>query len=229
MPGWQDERAVQQKGGLEGRECALPAACRCFRYTSTILLVVDDAIRVVWVRLVKSKETAEVLPIIEQLKAKVERQTSNNVVYFRVDNGRGDFGSEFKERMEILGIQVKPSLPYKLSLNGVVEKMMGSNTVKARSILQQAKLNTEFWCYAVEHAVWVKNRVPTAALPYGSGNMSKAVTPFEAHKKALPDLTILKVFGCVAYAINTHEKFPKNCNARSKSGYIFVEMKGSSI
>ena len=204
----------------------LPPSLRQYRY---FLLVVDDATRIVWVRFMKSKETAEILPIIEQLKAEVERETGNDIVYFRVDNGRGEFGTEFKERMRILGIQVEPSPPYKHSLNGVVERMMGSVTVKARSMLQQAKLDTEFWCYAIEHAVYIKNRVPTAALPYGTADMSKAVTPFEAYKKAHPDLTKLRIFGATAYPINTLEKFPKKFDSRSKQGYIFIGMRGSTV
>lgn len=204
----------------------LPPSLWQYRY---FLLVVDDATRIVWVRFMKSKETAEILPVIEQLKAEVERETGDDIVYFRVDNGRGEFGSEFKERMRILGIQVEPSPPYKHSLNGAVERMMGSVTVKARPMLQQAKLDTVFWCYAIEQAVYIKNRVPTAALLYGTADMSKAVTPFEAYKKAYPDLTKLRVFGATAYPINTLEKFPKKFDPRSKRGYIFIGMRGSTV
>lgn len=106
---------------------------------------------------------------------------------------------------------------------------MGTVAVRARSMLYQAALSTDFWCLAVEHAVFIRNRVPTAALPFGSNEMAKAITPSEAYKGGYPNLTRLRVFGCAAYPINTLEKFPSKFESRSKQGYIFVGMKGSSV
>lgn len=204
----------------------LPPSLRGYRY---FLLVVDDATRCAWVRFMRTKETAEILPLIMQLKTELEKETGNDIAFFRVDNGRGEFGSEFKETMRALGVQVEPSPPYKHSLNGVVERLMGTVAVRARSMLYQAGLSTDFWCLAVEHAVFIRNRAPTAALPFGSNEMAEAITPFEAYKGGYPDLTRLRVFGCAAYPINTREKFPSKFESRSKQGYIFVGMKGSSI
>lgn len=169
----------------------------------------------------KTKETAELLPLIIQLKAELEKETGGEVAYYRVDNGRGEFGQEFKDTMIRLGVQIEPSPPYKHSLNGVVERMMGTVAAKARSMLYQAKLAAEFWCLAVEHAVYIGNRVPTAALPFGT-ETATAITPFEAYWNAQPNHTKLRVFGCSAYPINTLEKFPSKFDARAKAGYMFI-------
>ncbi|KAI0991343.1 hypothetical protein K3495_g16844, partial [Podosphaera aphanis] len=61
---------------------------RGFRY---YLAVVDDASRMYWVALLKSKETNEVLNILKQIIAMVELQCENKVWYFRADNGKSEF------------------------------------------------------------------------------------------------------------------------------------------
>ena len=81
--------------------------------------------------------------------------------------------------------------------------------LKARSLLFDALLNKEFWCYAVEHAIWIKNRVPTSALPWPRNHENTAITPHEAYTGKLPDLAMLKAFGCAATPINTKEKKPQ--------------------
>lgn len=77
----------------------LPPSLRGYRY---FLLVVDDATRCAWVRFMRTKETAEILPLIMQLKTELEKETGNDIAFFRVDNGRGEFDSEFKETMRAL-------------------------------------------------------------------------------------------------------------------------------
>ncbi len=57
----------------------LPPSLRSYQYS---LLLVDDATRCTWGRFMKSIETAEILPIIEQLKAEIEKETGNEVVFF---------------------------------------------------------------------------------------------------------------------------------------------------
>ena len=61
---------------------------------------------------------------------------------------------------------------------------------KARSMLHQAKLPLEFWAEACSTAVYLLNRSLTTAL--------KNETPFEHLAGTKPDITHLKVFGCVS-------------------------------
>ena len=96
-------------------------------------------------------------------------------------------------------------------------------------MLYEAKLFQEYWCLGIQHAVYLKNRILTAALPYGEGTLATAITPYEAYKGTVPKLTSLRVFGCAAFPINTKEKHPRKFDSRMKPGYIFVGMAGNSI
>jgi hypothetical protein len=48
--------------------------------------------------------------------------------------------------------------------------------------MYKARLPYQMWDYAVEHVVWIKNRVLTVALPFGDKdiNVSTSVTPYRA-------------------------------------------------
>ena len=74
-------------------------------------------------------------------------------------------------------------------------------------MLFEAKLPLSMWCYATEHSVYLHNRVPTSALPFGPEDSptGRNITPFAAYRNRLPDLSKLKVFGCQAYV-----PFPKD-------------------
>ena len=59
-------------------------------------------------------------------------------------------------------------------------------------MIHHAKLPMEFWAEAVNNAVYLKNRSPSAAL--------KEQTPYQCMFNSKPDVLNLKVFGCMAYA-----------------------------
>ena len=56
-----------------------------------------------------------------------------------------------------------------------------------RSLLFGAGLGSEYWAYAMRHAVYVKNRLPHSSLHY--------ITPYEKVNKVKPNLGNLRVFG----------------------------------
>ena len=58
-------------------------------------------------------------------------------------------------------------------------------------MLSHARMPNEFWAEAVNTSVYVRNRSPTTAL--------NNITPYECLFKKKPDLSNLRVFGCVTY------------------------------
>ena len=79
-------------------------------------------------------------------------------------------------------------------------------------MLHHANLPTSFLEEAVSTAVFLRNRSPTVAV--------NKKTPFECWYNAKPYVSILKVFGCIAYvhvANKNHHKF----YAKSKQA-VFV-------
>ena len=63
----------------------------------------------------------------------------------------------------------------------------------ARSLLFQAGLPKGFWGEAIICATYLRNRVHCGSAPKGK-------TPYEAMWNETPDLSHLRVFGCLAYA-----------------------------
>ena len=195
---------------------------RCF------LLVCDNATRYTWVRLLKTLRTQEVLPHLQDILSRVERHTGQKTVTVRADNGKGEFGMQFQNTLSSIGIAFEPCPPYKHSMNGVIERAIYATDCKARSLLYEGRLSGEFWCYAVEHAVYIKNRVPTSALPFGE-TRPEAITPWHAYTGRLPDLLKLVTFGCTANPLNTLQKHPQKMAFRHKPGYVFLGMDGNKV
>jgi hypothetical protein len=76
--------------------------------------------------------------------------------------------------------------------NGRVERKHQHILNVGRALLYQSNLPKSFWSYAVVHAVFIINKIPTPILQNRS--------PHELMHGALPDLQILKVFGSLVYA-----------------------------
>ena len=56
------------------------------------------------------------------------------------------------------------------------------------------------WDYTVEHIAWLKNRAPTLALLYSTGDLFvlTSITPFRAFTGKQPEFKNLKVYSCKA-------------------------------
>ena len=63
----------------------------------------------------------------------------------------------------------------------------------ARSMLQMEGLSNNFWVEAVSTSIYLLNISPTKAV------MNK--TPFEAWYGKKPNVSHLRVFGCISYAL----------------------------
>lgn len=197
---------------------------RGYRY---FLFVVDDATRYCWIKSLKSKEMRELLLAFREIKSISELESNQKIIHIRADNGKSEFGTGFQSYRKEVGIQLEPSPPYKHSLNGVVERWMGSTETIARSILYEAHLPHQLWDYAIEHAVWIKNRVPTAALPF---EQIQERTPFEAYYSKTPSLKNLRVFGCKADILYPPDLNPQTWVPRIREGkFIMIGMQSSKI
>ena len=61
-----------------------------------------------------------------------------------------------------------------------------------RALLFQANLPSSFWCYALLHAAYLVNCIPTPFLHNAS--------PYEKLHGHIPDISHLRIFGCLCYA-----------------------------
>lgn len=191
------------------------------------LLVIDDATRYGWIRYLKTKDAKDCVLTFKELIMEIETFTQQKVALVRSDNGRSEFGSEFQAYLKEKGIIFEPSPPYKHSLNGVVERAMAEVNKIARCLIYEAKTPELFWCYATEHALYLKNRLSTTALPWGE--YKEARTPFEAFYGKQPDISSLRPWGCVAYPFYPPEKHPKKLDPRIRGQHMFLGLRGNRI
>ena len=90
------------------------------------------------------------------------------------------------------GIKREMSAPYSPHQCGVTERRWQTVGNTARCLLKQAKLPKSFWVRAVDVAFQLTNRSLSCSLPPNK-------TPFESFYGRKPDLSNLKVFGCLAF------------------------------
>ena len=84
------------------------------------------------------------------------------------------------------------SPPYQHSDNGQIERTHRTIFEMAHAMLLFASLSTTFWCEAVDHAVYLFNRLPTQT---GAGYMAPITAAFGVDA----DLTHEAIFGCTCY------------------------------
>ncbi|CAA6675444.1 unnamed protein product [Spirodela intermedia] len=157
------------------------------------LLLVDDRSRYMWVAMLRSKDRAAVA--IKEIKARAEGESGLKLGALRTDRG-GEFTShEFAEYCAGEGIHRQHTAPYSPQQNGIVERRNGTVVATARSMLKAKGLPGWFWGEAVATAVYLLNRCPTKSVD--------GMTPFEVWHGKKPAVHHLKVFGCIAYVLNT--------------------------
>ena len=116
----------------------------------------------------------------------------NQVKTLHSDNG-GGYGSKlFETYLKEKGIFRQTTVPHNPTLNGVSERMNRTLVETARSMMSHAKMPVEFWAEAISTAVYLRNCSPTVSLP--------GITPFECLFNRKPDVSNLKVLGCLAFA-----------------------------
>lgn len=155
-----------------------------------ILTFTDDFTRYVTVYFLHKK--SQVFSYYKQYVTQMENLTGNKLKKIRTDNGGEYTSNQFFDYCKEMGYSREFSVPHTPEQNGVAERLNRTIVEAARSMLIQAKLPISFWAEAISCAVYIRNRSPTAAL--------NNKTPYECWFGQKPDLSNLRVFGCVAYA-----------------------------
>ena len=156
-----------------------------------VITFTDDYSRCVAVHFMRQK--FEALEKFKLFEATAVGDSGNQIGTLRTDNGGEYISIEFAEYLESRHIQHQTTVPHTPEQNGVAERMNRTLLEKARSMIAHADLPKSYWAEAVSTAAHLRNRLPTRALPDG-------VTPYERWYERKPDLSTLKVFGCIGYA-----------------------------
>jgi transposase InsO family protein len=116
----------------------------------------DDYTRHVWTVLIKCK--SEVPGKVKSFVSMVETQFDKRVKKIRSDNGPEFFLHEFYAEKGILHQRSCVATPQQ---NGRVERRHQHILNIARALMFQSRLPKTYWSYAVLHAVYLLNRIPT--------------------------------------------------------------------
>ena len=155
-----------------------------------IFVVIDDHTRYMWSMLLK--ENSEAFSKFKKLRIIVEKEIGEKIQTFRTDRW-GEFVShEFDGYCEGAGIRRHLTAPYTPQQNGVVERRNRTLMEMARSLLKHMSMPNYLWGEAIRHATYLINRVATRAL--------NDKTPYEMLRGKRPNISHIRVFGCVGYA-----------------------------
>lgn len=167
-----------------------PSKTESFGGGRYFISIIDDCSRKVWVYILKSKDQA--FQKFKDWKKMVELQTGKKVKKLRTDNGLEYLNEEFIKFCNDEGLVRHKTVPGVPQQNGLAERMNRTLLERVRCMLSCANLPKKFWAEAVNTAVYLVNRCPSAALEFK--------TPEEIWTGVPPNYKNLRVFGCVAYA-----------------------------
>ena len=184
-----------------------PASHDGMRY---VLTFIDDFTHFTVSYTIKSK--SEVLYFFKIYEAMKTAHFNTRISRFRCDNGREYMSAEMREFFYEKGVQFKFTIRYTPQQNGGAERMNRNIIEKALSMILGCKLDKNFWSEAVMTAVYLINRRPTTAL-------EKRI-PAALWYDRKPNISKLKVFGCIAFLKIPKEIVGGKFESRSKRCYF---------
>ena len=157
-----------------------------YRY---FVIFVDDATRFWCLYFLKAKSNT--LEAFKAFKAYIELATGRKIIGLQDDKGGEFMSNAFEQFCTESGIQRRHTMRNEPHSNGVAERAIGVISNRSTSLLHESKLPPSFWSRAVSTVVHTHNRMPNSSL--------KGSTPHFAMLGIKPDVSLLRVFGSVAY------------------------------
>jgi dUTP pyrophosphatase len=155
---------------------------------NSYLSIIDKATRFMWVFPTTSK-----VPPVDIVRTVLTKFKSNNPHRtVRVDQG-GELGGSkvFASMINECGFTLEVTGSDASAQNGMIENPNRTFGQMMRCMLHSAELGPEYWSYALQHAVYIRNRIT---------HYSIGKTPYEAMTGDKPDLSGLRIFGSRIYA-----------------------------
>ncbi|KAJ3473654.1 hypothetical protein NLI96_g12893 [Meripilus lineatus] len=166
-----------------------PAPTESLGHKSYYVTFTDDHSRETTCYLMRNK--SEAFEKYKVFEAWVETQKGQRVRALRSDRGGEYMSNAFTDHLESKGTTRSVTVHDSPQQNGVAERLNRTLAEHMRAMLIPSGLPSSLWGEALMHAVWLKNRTATRALPN--------TTPYEQSTGRKPDLSTLREFGCKAY------------------------------
>ncbi|WVZ19287.1 hypothetical protein V8G54_006609 [Vigna mungo] len=175
-----------------------------------VLTIIDDFSRFTWVKLMKHK--GETRDHLKNFVNYIETQFHAKLKVIRSDNGPEFFMTKFYLAK---GISHQTTCVETPQQNDVAERKHQHIMNVVQPLMFQTNLPTSLWSYAVIHSVHLINRLLTPLL--------QNQCPYTVFHKQQPDLSHLRVFGCLAYS-NTLEHGRTKLSPKARKA-IFIGYK----
>ena len=177
------------------------------------LLIIDRATRYMWVYLANSKRPP--IQFCKSILNKFKSSTKHRTI--RCDQGELASSNDFKRMLQEEQFTLQVTGSNNSKQNGMAERPHRTLAQMVRCILQGAGLGAEYWSYALQHSVHVKNRLP---------HKSIGKSPYEAFTGQKPNLTSMRIFGSRIVAQSPRSKTGKLDTNNVATG-IFVGFTGT--
>jgi transposase InsO family protein len=171
----------------------LPPTHEGYRYWLTFI---DDASsHRAALRLKRKSDTFEGF---KTYKAFAENQLQAKIKELQDDKGGEFMSNAFLKFTDECGIHRRHTTRNRPQQNGVAERANRTMGEDISAMLYEAKLLPSLWGEALNAQIHIWNRLPTSTL--------KGMTPHEAWFKRKPDVSHLRVWGCLAYVFIQKDK-----------------------
>ena len=127
----------------------------------------------------------------KSFKAYAENKTGKKIKCMRIDKGGEYMSNEFSNYLDACGIGKQYTCRNQPQQNGVAERANRLFAERIVALLNESGLSKKFWVECLAALVHVLNACPTSAL------IGK--TPSEVWHGKKPNVSHLRVWGCLAY------------------------------
>ena len=161
----------------------------------TSVLFVDDFSHYCWRDYMKAHPTgSDITQAFDRYLRQVVIPFGCRVTLVCADRANEYKLGSFLDYLNQNSIAIRLSASNRHKTNGLAERMNLQHSNMARAMLIHAQRPLSFWRFAMDTAVYITNRSPT------SGNLHW-LTPYECLTGEMPDVSILRVWGCPANAL----------------------------
>lgn len=191
---WELDLAFFGTPSVEGHSCALIATETSTRYREAIPL----------------KAKTQICDAVRQLLGRNTLyhdsipRPAQGPVYIKIDVEKALLSFENMDELATLGVRLSTSPPYRHDRNGLAESSVRLLKNTVRSLLIDKDIPATLWHLALEHASFLLNRSPTAALGHK--------TPFSCAFGSNDTMSDVHTFGTTAFA---RDEDPKSLQDRS--------------
>lgn len=148
-----------------------------------------------WTTIYFMKQKSEVSEHFKNYVMRLKTEKGLVVDTLRTDNGGEYVSNELKSWMQHMGIRHEKSAPYTPQQSGVAERYNRTLMECARCIMYGRNVPLLLWAEAVQHANYLKNRVPYKGVK---------TTPYESWMGEKPDISHLKV---VIFSVSANKTY----------------------